>query len=53
MSVSLREVIEHSGYDLTTLDDAKWLVSKQREFEQLVEEAELTIEEREAEDGQF
>lgn len=45
MSVSLREVIEHGGYDITTLEDAQWLVGKQSEFEQLVEEAELVIEE--------
>lgn len=45
MSVSLREVIEHGGYDLTTVEDARWLVAKQSEFEQLVEEAELVIEE--------
>lgn len=44
MSVSLREVIEHGGYDLTTLDDARWLVAKQSEFRELVEEAEQTIE---------
>lgn len=47
MSVSLREVIESGGYDLTTLEDARWLVGKQTEFEQLVEEAELVIEEAE------
>jgi uncharacterized protein (UPF0332 family) len=44
MSVSLREVIESGGYDITTLEDAKWLVSKQSEFNTLVEEAELVIE---------
>lgn len=44
MSVSLREVIEHGGYDLTTVEDARWLVSKQSEFNTLVEEAELVIE---------
>lgn len=50
MSVSLREVIEAGGYDLTTLEDAQWLVSKQSEFDELVEEAELTIEQFEDED---
>ena len=49
MSVSLAEVIEAGGYDLTTLEDARWLVGKQSEFEQLVEEAEETIERLEAE----
>lgn len=50
MSVSLREVIEHGGYDLTTVEDARWLVGKQSEFEGLVDEAEGIIEESEASD---
>lgn len=44
MSVSLLEVVESGGYDITTVDDARWLVSKQAEFNQLVEEAEAVIE---------
>ncbi len=40
MSVSLLEVIEAAGYDLTTKEDAIWLLSKQREFEELIERAE-------------
>lgn len=45
MSVSLLEVIEAGGYDLTTKEDANWLLSKQSEFEALVEQAEEIIEE--------
>ena len=52
MSVSLKEVIEAGGYDLTTLDDARWLVGKQSEFNDLIEEAEETIERLEAEDDE-
>ena len=48
MSVSIREVIEHGGYDLTTLDDARWLLGKQSEFNELIEEAEATVEKLEA-----
>lgn len=44
MSVSLLEVIEHSGYDLTTVEDARWLLSNRVEFEHLVEEAEAVVE---------
>lgn len=44
MSVSLLEVIEAGGYDLSTLEDARWLLSKQSEFEELVEQAEELIE---------
>lgn len=40
MSVSLIEVIEAAGYDLTTLEDATWLLSKQNEFDTLIAEAE-------------
>lgn len=44
MSVSLGEVIESGGYDLTTIDDARWLLGKQSEFSDLIEAAEETIE---------
>lgn len=44
MSVSLLEVIESGGYDLDTYDDAVWLLSKQREFESLIEKAEELVE---------
>ena len=47
MSVSLLEVIEAGGYDLQTVEDANWLLSKQSEFEELVEQAEKIIEESE------
>jgi len=50
MSVSLLEVIESGGYDITTVEDARWLVSKQSEFEQLIGEAEAVIEASEASD---
>lgn len=39
MSVSLLEVIEAGGYDVTTAEDANWLLSKQNEFEELIEQA--------------
>lgn len=47
MSISLREVIEHGGYDLSTKEDAEWLLSKEAEFEELIEEAERVIEKAE------
>lgn len=47
MSVSLLEVIEAGGYDLSTVEDAQWLVSRQNEFEELIEQAENLIEESE------
>lgn len=43
MSVSIQEVIEAGGYDLTNYEDCKWLVSKQREFAELIEKAEQLI----------
>lgn len=49
MSVSLREVIESGGYDLTTLEDAQWLLAQQSNFDELVEEAELIVEQHEDE----
>ena len=44
MSVSLNEVISHGGYDLTTVEDARWLLSKQAEFEELIEKATELVE---------
>lgn len=44
MSVSLLEVIEAGGYDLTTYDDAIWLLSKRNEFDELIEKAEELVE---------
>lgn len=52
MSVSLLEVIESGGYDLNTIEDAQWLLSKQSEFADLVEQAENLIEESENENGE-
>lgn len=44
MSVSLLEVIEAGGYDLSTYDDANWILSKRDEFDELIETAEATVE---------
>ena len=43
MSVSLQEVIEAGGYDLATVEDANWLLSKQSEFDELVEQAQELV----------
>ena len=55
MSVSLREVIEAGGYDLSTFEDAQWLKSKEAEWERLLEEVETLIhdtEDREMEESE-
>jgi len=44
MSVSLIEVIEAGGYDVTTYEDALWLLSKRSEFDELIEQAEEVVE---------
>lgn len=49
MSVSLLEVIEAGGYNLSTVEDATWLLTKQNEFDELIEAAEKVIEETEDE----
>lgn len=43
MSVSLLEVIEHGGYKLDTVEDATWLLSKQSEFNELIEKAQEVV----------
>lgn len=45
MSVSLLEVIQAAGYNLDTKEDAQWFLSKESEFDDLVEHAENIIEE--------
>lgn len=44
MSVSLLEVIEAGGYDLSTPEDAKWLLAQVNQFEELVVKAEDMLE---------
>ena len=39
MSVTITEVIEAGGYDLKTLDDARWLIRQESEFEELLHKA--------------
>ena len=45
MSVSLLEVIESAGYNIEDVGDAKWLVAKQSEFNDLIDKAEQLMEE--------
>lgn len=47
MGVSLLEVIEAGGYNLATTADASWLLSKQEEFAELIEQAENKLEDEE------
>lgn len=51
MSTSIRELIEGGGFDLSTFEDANWLLAQRNQFEELVEKAEAIIqaeEERES-----
>jgi len=47
MSVSILEVIEAGGYDLTTKEDCQWLLGQVNQFEDLVTKAEDLIEKHE------
>ena len=47
MSVSLLEVIESGGYDLSSEEDCMWLLSKQNEFEELIEQAQELLDSEE------
>lgn len=44
MSVSLLEVLEHGGYDLNTIEDARWFLSKRSEINELIQQAEELVE---------
>lgn len=45
MGVSLKELIEAGGYDLSTREDCIWLTSKRNEFDELLEQAEELLNE--------
>lgn len=45
--ISLLEVIEAGGFDLSTEEDAEWLLSTQSEYEDLIEKAEELLEDNE------
>lgn len=42
--VTLREILEHAGYDLSLKKDAEWLLTTQLEYMQLTELAEELLE---------
>lgn len=44
MAVTLLQVLEGAEYDLTTYTDALWLLSRQQEYEDLIEQAEACVE---------
>ena len=50
MSVSILEVIEAGGYDLTTREDCQWLLGQVNQLEELVTKAEDRIEELDEEE---
>lgn len=43
MSVSILEVIEAGGYDLSTEEDARWLLAQRNQWDELVDAAEELI----------
>ena len=47
MSMSLSQVISEAGYDLSTKEDAQWLISQVNNFEDLVTKAEDLLDEDE------
>lgn len=51
MSVSIQEVIEAGGYDLTTYEDAQWLLCQNSEWEQLIENAQELVDDQDYKDS--
>ena len=50
MGVSILEVIEANGYDLTTREGCQWLLGQVNQLEELVTKAEDRIEELDEEE---
>jgi len=53
MSVSLLDVIEYGGYNLSSLEDANWLLSKETEFESLLDAARTLVNNAEEEESRL
>ena len=47
MGVTILQLIEEGGFDLSTPEDANWLLAQRKQFEELVDKAEAI---RDAED---
>lgn len=45
MSVSIEEVVSSAGYDVNNPDDANWILGQKTDWEELLEQAEKTVEE--------
>lgn len=45
MSVGIREVIEAGGYNLNTVEDARWLLTQDREWMELLDRAGAMVDE--------
>lgn len=43
MSVSLKEVITSAGFDLDKVEDAEWLLTREEEFCELIEQAQDVV----------
>ena len=44
MSVTITVVVEAGGYDLKTIEDAKWIISQENKFNELLDKAKEIIE---------
>jgi len=53
MSVSLLEAVEAAGYNLNNLEDANWLLSKESEFESLLDAARTLVNNVEEEENRL
>ena len=43
MSVSLLQIIEEAGYNLSKIEDCYWLKSKSKEWDELLDKAEVLV----------
>lgn len=43
MSTSIEAVVEHGGFDISTYEDANWLLAQRNEWDEMIERAQTVV----------
>lgn len=43
MSTSIEVVVEHGGFDISTYEDANWLLAQRNEWDEMIERAQQVV----------
>ena len=53
MSVGIKEVVENAGYDVKFYKDAEWILGQKDDWEELLEQAQETLDQYEEIEAEF